>query len=884
MFRSSQAKLFLALLVAACSPSTPTVTADGEADGSGDGVGDVSPADGRGDAGSSELSDGWHPEGVEAGGDGDGGTGECGPGTAECPGGCQGDCGPADCAADTGDCVGDVGPELPDGVCVPDCKGKECGDNGCGTQCGLCDEGTECVAGVCACVPQCQGKSCGPDACGGECGTCGDEKVCNAAGVCVCEPDCVDKECGSDGCGGMCGFCTPGDWCIDFLCTSSCVQDCQTPGEKSCLAGGWRECGQFDDDTCLDWGPVVECDPGLTCVGGSCVCVPECKDKECGPDGCGSECGACDGTPCIAGKCSCAGDCTNRECGWDGCTGSCGACAGSEVCNGDGACVAPAKEGQYLVGVDYHAVTVDFNNASFLSQYHVPAVRTQVLKQIEAMAEAGADILSVRLWLVDDMGKTPDKSWKWNFPPSESQLKNLQLFVMDVSEMKKPDGSHIELYLGTLYLWCADYTVGTPDTTLGECGLTGAEFADRVSQTYDLLLQALAGLYRSDGLPAVTRIYVDGEVMTAASDADPAAQWEKKNQRWFLQTVWPVAAAKIAARGMIPSIYFITAPTEDEALDNGFADDYLPELTGHRSVFWIYRSLKFLKDHALPVPNRVEFSLYPVPPCDTYGAPAVVNRVFDDLEAVATPLLGAGFRYGVAETYYPASADRRMELGRAFASERKLRGNNPETITFWTTPYNDGSETPSVGPFDFSVFSLSGITEPFAATNASFELDDDASGRPDGWETAWANGPLAAWFVTRYVNPADAFEGSAALRIQSGACADCPGDFDGVWVASDPVPAVPGDVVVARFEQRNAVYPLGQEPWTGAWSGPVAALVATKQDGTETAFRVRGFPYGQWKYRRHVLVGQAPAGTVSVSLRFGLQKAFSQDLDIDWLH
>jgi hypothetical protein len=42
------------------------------------------------------------------------------------------------------------------------------------------------------------------------------------------------------------------------------------------------------------------------------ACVPECAEKVCGPDGCGSECGTCaEGQQCTLGLCSSPGACTN---------------------------------------------------------------------------------------------------------------------------------------------------------------------------------------------------------------------------------------------------------------------------------------------------------------------------------------------------------------------------------------------------------------------------------------------------------------------------------------------------------------------------------------------------------------------------------------------
>ena len=35
-------------------------------------------------------------------------------------------------------------------ICQPQCDGKDCGDNGCGSSCGTCDAGKECSAdGIC---------------------------------------------------------------------------------------------------------------------------------------------------------------------------------------------------------------------------------------------------------------------------------------------------------------------------------------------------------------------------------------------------------------------------------------------------------------------------------------------------------------------------------------------------------------------------------------------------------------------------------------------------------------------------------------------------------------------------------------------------------------
>lgn len=103
-------------------------------------------------------------------------------------------------------------------TCTPSCTGRQCGDNGCGGECGTCDFGQECTAaGKCVdiCVPDCTGKQCGSDGCGGTCGACASGETCSASGACTgpCVPHCDGKTCGSDGCGGSCGACGDGLAC-----------------------------------------------------------------------------------------------------------------------------------------------------------------------------------------------------------------------------------------------------------------------------------------------------------------------------------------------------------------------------------------------------------------------------------------------------------------------------------------------------------------------------------------------------------------------------------------------------------------------------------------------------------------------------------------------
>ena len=125
--------------------------------------------------------------------------------------------------------------------------------------------------------------------------------------------------------------------------TPGCVPDCS---DREC--GPDPECG-FSCGSC---GPDSLCDDDA----GQCeVCdhVALCAGRECGEDGCGALCGICgDGALCQEGTCApvCVPDCTARMCGDDGCDGTCGACPTDAMCSADGLCTTP--EGHFCTPSD----------------------------------------------------------------------------------------------------------------------------------------------------------------------------------------------------------------------------------------------------------------------------------------------------------------------------------------------------------------------------------------------------------------------------------------------------------------------------------------------------------------------------------------------------
>lgn len=125
--------------------------------------------------------------------------------------------------------------------CVPACQGKQCGPDGCGGSCGVCEGAqSQCQDGTCICVPNCAGKECGADGCDGDCGQCDQPQHSCVAGKCECQPECGGKQCGPDGCGGQCGVCEGAGVCIAGLCP---------PPGKDCDDGNsvaWDGCTGFE--------------------------------------------------------------------------------------------------------------------------------------------------------------------------------------------------------------------------------------------------------------------------------------------------------------------------------------------------------------------------------------------------------------------------------------------------------------------------------------------------------------------------------------------------------------------------------------------------------------------------------------------------------------
>jgi hypothetical protein len=155
------------------------------------------------------------------------------------------------------------------------------------------------------------------------------------AGTTICVGDAVET-CGNydeDSCLEFGGYtaCGANESCSLGVCSDPviCTDEC-TPGTTVCVVNAVAACGEFDSDTCADLATPEPCAEGETCSGG--VCSASCTNE------------------CTAGQTECLNLFTERVCGnfdTDDCLdwGPPMACGTGEICvvqSGGGACEASA--------------------------------------------------------------------------------------------------------------------------------------------------------------------------------------------------------------------------------------------------------------------------------------------------------------------------------------------------------------------------------------------------------------------------------------------------------------------------------------------------------------------------------------------------------------
>jgi hypothetical protein len=249
--------------------------------------------------------------------------------------------------------------------CVPDCAGKQCGDDGCGGQCGTCPEGTACAQSIARCMPETQS------------GTCANPLPLLPAGT----PLLGDHVLQGDSSGGLhqaVPTCNRTSRSVESVYTFTLTErmglEARSTGYDTVLHLRRKSSDNGTTD-CLDNTPAhtvacsddssppgdfgsriaVALDPGTyyLIVDGFDAsqsgpfalqvrftregCVPKCDGLYCGgSDGCGGDCGTCEGdATCVQGRCqptSCTPQCDGRQCGDDGCGGQCGTCPQGRLC------------------------------------------------------------------------------------------------------------------------------------------------------------------------------------------------------------------------------------------------------------------------------------------------------------------------------------------------------------------------------------------------------------------------------------------------------------------------------------------------------------------------------------------------------------------------
>ncbi len=342
----------------------------------------------------------------------------------------------------------------------------------------------------------------------------------------------------------------------------------------------------------------------------------------------------------------------------------------------------------YDVGVDYHSTGADYGHTAFITVYNQPSVRQLVQTQLQGMADRGASIISTRIWLVTEPGTSNfGETWRATFPLADQEQANLHTYVQDVAAIQGSGGNRLRLDICLLWLGAADYSIGSPSTGLGYTPVSADVFTSRVQTTTDKVLAAVAGVNRPDGVPVGHIIYMNGGILVGAT----------ANEEWFMTTHYPRFVSAVTAAGFTPAVYFTVTDTQDDVLQNNYVDAQYPILNNHRSMFWVYRSMKFMVDQGLPLPVRTDFAYYVPSTGATY--PDLLTRVLGDADATL-PSLGAMNSYGITEAFYFVDDNQRHGYGQAFAADAAVN-TRLQLVTFWTSPDGGGTGVNIAYPFAF---------------------------------------------------------------------------------------------------------------------------------------------------------------------------------------
>jgi hypothetical protein len=138
----------------------------------------------------------------------------------------------------------------------------------------------------------CDGQTDEGDVCGGGCtNQCADsERKCSNNGFQICH------DYNDDGCTEWSDVtqCSTGQTCENGFCQTTppaCTDEC-TLNSRECFNNGFKICGNYDSDSCLEWSEITQCSANQICQNGVCIpappsCTDECTngDRKCSDNG-----------------------------------------------------------------------------------------------------------------------------------------------------------------------------------------------------------------------------------------------------------------------------------------------------------------------------------------------------------------------------------------------------------------------------------------------------------------------------------------------------------------------------------------------------------------------------------------------------------------------
>ncbi|MFT7580635.1 MAG: hypothetical protein ACI9MR_002308 [Myxococcota bacterium] len=249
-----------------------------------------------------------------------------------------------------------LGNTCADGTCVTTCSNQACSVVGATTCDGnavtRCDDhdGDGCLGWGAA-------TDCGAEVCSnGQCASvCAD--ACTVVGAQKCEGNAIVtcEDSNADGClewvnPQPCGD----DTCSNGACAANCNDECTVSGTTRCATAGYQTCGDTNGDGCLAWGTAVLCGPQEACSNGVCalVCSDECTSigsSDCDTVGNVRVCGDYDSDSCLEWGTPVA--CPNTQvCAGGECAATC-----ADECTVDGAAQCDAGEWNVETCGDYNS-------------------------------------------------------------------------------------------------------------------------------------------------------------------------------------------------------------------------------------------------------------------------------------------------------------------------------------------------------------------------------------------------------------------------------------------------------------------------------------------------------------------------------------------------